>query len=1496
MRLIKLLIMKRILLLFFGMLLIVPGVDLAAQASVPGLIISEWAGINRYNNYVELTNVGDSALDLSDFTLACFNESHQFVNDGGFLKVNVGPEYQLRLSGILEPDSSFLLMNVFDGLMDNGLTYHRMEMLEIADEIVHYDNRLENLPTVVDPEREIWDFDSLSVHHFVMRLLGGLYGNLLFYHLPDGDSILIDEVKLSLNENLKLDYTPSDVAGIYRATASHILVRKANIVQGNPDWDNSRGVDNTDSEWIPIPAFPGRNIYTTVGTHGNFDIEISSSTIGINMNDSAMIVPWGLYKGESIIDEFTLGDGIGWQYIENTTSVADSAHVITQTGDILQIFACGNSFDQVNFKITTSDPASDMAKVFPLRKKYISDPVTLEYFWATPYYVTDGEPGMDTIGNVAFQTRVDTLLKYLEKAPEASYEVVWVDGNERVDLMNGDILKVTAEDNSTTKEYFIEVNDYAASSNATLSAITWPEKDEFLDGWVGDTIPAFSPSKSLYSITLPYGTVNVPALKAVTQNINAKIKQDRAVSLTGSQEQRTTVFTVTAEDDSTELQYKVTFELETPDANIQKFYGDPFISELVTAQWGVASYVEIVNPRNVSMDLSEYLFVNSASINPGDALASLVPAVPAESDFQYRYRAYVPGYKFYDDTATWLNNAGILVQDPSVNPLLDPGDVFVALTSALAREEWVRDRTPEVWAEIDKVWGTTTDATGTSIYHTFSCVKRNAEAVYVFKILNPDVLNGTKAIGDPLDYELVDVFGDALADEIWNVAGYPVAKVNYRTTIRRKENVYHGVTNIGDGMGTNAEDSDWIVEKFPEDFADQQDLNTYIGSHTLGIITAYLSTVSSSVFIVSDGYVTPQSIQGDLTGLTVNGLYGYIQKADDGQVLSMHSHADGSVLGADDPVAEDDTLVVVSADGMNETRYALINQPLSDDATLVVKAEHTSGITVSVNGNTGTISGSGLVWGSSLKDLMAKLTVPDHAVYSIIDQNENLVPLLMWNTMNELVETQVSDSIFIEVIAQNGLNIITYQLDPVPGLGDAFVVSDVYDVDQTERYISNIIEGTSVATLLSNVIPATGASLSIIDKAGYERSSGLVSFDDQLVVVSQDGNTIVKYLLNFVEELHPDVHNSAPAVTITGANNVVAGSSLTFSVSATDDGLPYGSSLTYFWELTAGNAASVTISSTDQISTDVHFSEVGTYEISVTVTDGELSTTVAHTIVVTAIPNDPPVVTITGDNTVMEGNTITLAATATDDGVPEGSLLTYLWEVTSGNTSDVTISASDQASTDVTFSAPGSFEISVTVSDSELSTKVAHAITVTAIPNQAPTVTISGENSVAEGESITLTATATDDGLPEGSSLTYLWEVTSGNASNVTISASDQAATDVSFNEVGEFEMTVTVSDGDLDASATHLISVITGIDKDELSFVNVYPNPAHSKLNIQFPETSMTDREIRLTNLLGKVVLLEKHSDSLVEINLDGMPEGLYILTIKTSTNTIYKKIEVLD
>ena len=62
---------------------------------------------------------------------------------------------------------------------------------------------------------------------------------------------------------------------------------------------------------------------------------------------------------------------------------------------------------------------------------------------------------------------------------------------------------------------------------------------------------------------------------------------------------------------------------------------------------------------------------------------------------------------------------------------------------------------------------------------------------------------------------------------------------------------------------------------------------------------------------------------------------------------------------------------------------------------------------------------------------------------------------------------------------------------------------------------------------------------------------------------------------------------------------------------------------------------------------------------------------------------------------------------------------------------------------------------------------------------------------------------AFDDGLPEGDVMTVQWSVTKGNAANVVFSDATSAASRVKFRAGGEYELTLTVSDGQYERTET---------------------------------------------------------------------------------------------
>jgi len=291
-----------------------------------------------------------------------------------------------------------------------------------------------------------------------------------------------------------------------------------------------------------------------------YDRYFRSDVIGIDWINQILDVPWGIYR-DSLLHEIYTTKELIWEY-QISGSTEDSLHQICTTGDSLTMYAYGDSLLQMDFRVKVVEPAEDMALVFPLNSKDLK--------WDGKYHsmfsVTENDPVMDSITGVTYATRVDTLLKYLEKAPDASWEIVWVDDQERTDLVRGDILRVRAENGTTSKDYYIDVDTLPEPShNATLAAITWPDVPEATmqdPAWRHDTIPGFVPDQFEYTITVPCGINTVPALVAFPENINAGVNIGRAKTINGPVADRTTTITVTAEDDTTTLTYTVVFEKE----------------------------------------------------------------------------------------------------------------------------------------------------------------------------------------------------------------------------------------------------------------------------------------------------------------------------------------------------------------------------------------------------------------------------------------------------------------------------------------------------------------------------------------------------------------------------------------------------------------------------------------------------------------------------------------------------------------------------------------------------------------------------------------------------------------------------------------------------------------------------------------------------------------------------------------------------------------------
>ncbi len=1097
-------------------LLMVAGI-LNAQDTIRTLVITEYRGDDSRQNFVEISNVGTTTLNLANFQIGTVSPWSTPIERGNLRKAwnligNTPWPFTvvLRLpEKNLAPGKSFTIGPLYDWNPEafnrgdpRGIrVMNKKEWWTLADIQAHFPEN----PKQPDPT------DSANIWHRLIDQWGGAYGIYLAQYLSPTDSVVIDLVNVyEWDADGTRDESPHDVAGVTHATRTATLIRKFSVKKGNLDFLKAAGLDYTDSEWIPIPHLTGgwephRSLFWTAGNHGDYNLDeatLTSNTVDINWTNHVLTVPWGVRRDDSLMYQFNRKPGLAWHFDYAPSSV-DSAFYSLRTGDAMTIYACGNDVDIIKFDIVVSPPTAGENRVVPKKMGNLHG-----YFSLGPpsWVVTDKVPGMDTIQEIPFGIRSDTLLKYLEKAPEANWEFEWVDGNVRTDLQTGDILKVTAK-NASVKRYYIKPNKIQKSHNANLASITWPDIPEFykgLYGWVGDTIPTFATSKTEYILQVPLDVTGIPALVGKTQNINAQLEVDRAKNLTGSNADKTVTFTVTAQDDTTIMVYKVQLEKEKDLSNIQPWVGKPFISQFVWMNDFRNTFLEVVNPGTEPLDLSNYMIVSGYAANPADAIRQAA----GTGDFAERYRKYIPGYKWVPE-ADWATKPGIAQPDVNIDPIVQAGDVFVLaqiywdspdgsaptfikpqVDLDLANNPW--DEPLAQWSSLEMWFG----------------------KVYLFEILNDSVKTGKKPATDPNDFELLDCFADNAGQ--WNVGGIPAGQTFGYT---RKPEVYLGNPVIGGSFGTTEENSEWVMlneARLQAKGYPWPNWRAYtcegIGSHFMKAYTGYMSIVGSNAYKVSEGYTNAETIRGIVTGTTVSDFLAALSKVDEGQTLTV-KRAGVAVLSTS-ALVNGDVLEVVSADAVNTTKYTLevTAGGLPDNAVLT-----STQYTIAITGATGTISG--FDYSVPLRTIVENVVVPDGATFNVIDGNNAYVPLMILNYDTILVAVRVNSNTYFEVIAENGTTKIVYQLIPNMMNSGAFVTSNVFTVNHSASLISDVPDGAGVYGFMKYIIPAPGATVKLIDKLGYERTMGNIYVDDRILVTSEDGLTTKIYYLKVLREI-----------------------------------------------------------------------------------------------------------------------------------------------------------------------------------------------------------------------------------------------------------------------------------------------------------------------------------------------------------------------------------------
>ncbi|MGD1845961.1 MAG: T9SS type A sorting domain-containing protein [Salibacteraceae bacterium] len=490
---------------------------------------------------------------------------------------------------------------------------------------------------------------------------------------------------------------------------------------------------------------------------------------------------------------------------------------------------------------------------------------------------------------------------------------------------------------------------------------------------------------------------------------------------------------------------------------------------------------------------------------------------------------------------------------------------------------------------------------------------------------------------------------------------------------------------------------------------------------------------------------------------------------------------------------------------------------------------------------------------------------------------------------------------------------LVYQRDFEPGIAVAgdedpvvtndilYLSADVSDLGNTPGVCAHGIQASG-----TSLCPGDTIMLEAYCGTSYAWSTGATTQTLQITTFGQyilSTTTACGVLQDTVDIVAP---SQGPNVNITGTNNLelCPGDNLTLTANTNS------TSATYLWS-NGATAVSTTVNA------------VGTYTVSVTDCGG---TSVQS---VTVNTPGPPSTTISGPTFVCPGTPFTLTVNPVSGG-------SYVWfNGATGNS----ITLQDTT---------GLFQCNV--SNCGGSTVV--SIGVGTEPAPSPSVSVAGDLEFCEGDDVTLTAgggqnyrwngpnnfmstngsitldqiaqsgdyfltafngcgdsatttTATSvtvNPLPAVPAIsysngTYTSSVTSGNQwfFNGTLQAGEiQQTWTPSFPTSGG-QVTVSVTDGN-GCSSENSVTDVLELSNAATAF-SVFPNPNNGDFTLQFTNAVNDLYTIEITNLVGQLIYSETvqlNGNNLRNLNLNGMDQGVYMLTVRTATSETTDRIMV--
>ncbi len=292
--------------------------------------------------------------------------------------------------------------------------------------------------------------------------------------------------------------------------------------------------------------------------------------------------------------------------------------------------------------------------------------------------------------------------------------------------------------------------------------------------------------------------------------------------------------------------------------------------------------------------------------------------------------------------------------------------------------------------------------------------------------------------------------------------------------------------------------------------------------------------------------------------------------------------------------------------------------------------------------------------------------------------------------------------------------------------------------------------------------------------------------------------------------------------------------------------------ISWLWSFTGGTPSTSTLQNPT-----VTYAAAGTYQVSLTVDDGNGPTTKIDTAHITAV--NPPATpsAITGNASICPNITSNYSVTNVAG-------MFYTWTLPTAWTGS-------SATNSITTTNNGvSGNISVTA-DNVCGSSSPSTIAVTVLPTTVANFTFNNGSNV-----VTFTNTSTN-------STSWVWDFGDATTTSTLQNPSHTYATNGTFNV-----MLIATNSCNSDTIYQSVTIIGVGINEVSNTMINVYPNPVKNILYITgLLNSDIEDKTVSIVDVLGKTVLSTEVNSTKFAINVSGFSKGIYFVKINNGIKT---------